>query len=390
VIINGPAALRVKTAARELLEQQGFAPDQIPLPLRAKEKPADYEAKLDSVTAEMETMVSTYRGHVLQLHNKTGFADKPINVEKAILYSLMPAGSLLKVPDSLWQNYVYASLLTGSALRGCEVLIMAPALRSAPSAASVTMARAHGLFGALIVLQNGLKQEIEAEGGILKTGLYAPNVGVGDLAGRIRQGRALDEPWLREIYPGNPAIREAVDEMLPMLDDVEYSVEYLVAADSSDSPKLHLKANFFITPDAWDVLMAQPEWGPLATEYLKYLARQTGPAESRPVGREVPEALMKAVYDLSVAVEGQFAPEQLDHQFAYFTVGSTNMDYRSMVMDGEVQITMQGWSSLAGLIDFTFLVGLCEWVDTLEELDALLPPPGGMVRSMANFMKLAL
>jgi len=390
VIINGPSALRVKTAARELLEQQGFAPDQIPLPLRAKEKPDNYEAMLDSVSAEMGNLVASYRGRILQLHNKTGFADKPINVEKAILYSLMPAGSLLKVPDSLWQNYVYASLLTGSALRGCEVLIMAPALRSAPSAASVTMARAHGLFGALIVLQNGLKQEIEAEGGLLKTGLYAPNVGVGDLAGRIRQGRALDEPWLREIYPANPAIREAVDAMLPLLDNAEYSVEYLVAADSSDSPKLHLKANFFITPEAWDVLWSQPEWGPMATEYLQYLARQTGPPESRPVGRDVPEPLLKAVYDLSVAVEGQFTPEQADHQFAYFTVGSTNMDYRSMVMDGEVQITMQGWSALAGLIDFRFLVGLCEWVDTLEELDALLPPPGGMVRSMANFMKLAL
>ena len=390
VILNGPAALRVKTAARELLEQQGFERDQIPIPLRPMEKPADYEAKLDSVTAEMSKLVATYRGRILQLHNKTGFADKPINVEKAILYSLMPAGSLLKIPDSLWQNYVYASLLTGSALRGCQVLIMAPALRSAPSAASVTMARAHGLLGALIVLQNGLKQEIEAQGGLLKTGLYAPNVGVGDLAGRIRQGRTLDEPWLRDIYPSNPALRDAVDEMLPILEDVRVSPDYLVAADSTESPKLHLKANFFITPEAWDVLWSQPEWGPLGTEYLKYLARQEGPAETRPVGRDVPEALLKAVYDLSVAVEGRFTEDQIDRQFAYFTVGSTNMDYRSMVMDGEVQITMQGWSSLAGLIDFRFLVGLCEWVDTLEELDALLPPPSGMVRSMANFMKLAL
>ena len=36
------------------------------------------------------------------------------------------------------------------------------------------------------------------------------------------------------------------------------------------------------------------------------------------------------------------------------------------------------------------IVGLTDWVDTLEELDALLPPPGGMTRTMANFMKLAL
>ena len=61
-----------------------------------------------------------------------------------------------------------------------------------------------------------------------------------------------------------------------------------------------------------------------------------------------------------------------------------------MVMDGEVQITMTGWNTLAGLIDFVLLAGLCEWVETLDELDALLPPPGGLTRSRANFMKLAL
>jgi len=390
VVIKGPTALRVKTAARELLEQQGFEAHQIPFPLRPREKPDDYQARIDSVQAVLAGVISGARGMALQLHNKTGFADKPINVEKAILYSLMPAGSLLKVPDSLWQNYVYASLLAGSALRGCDVLIMAPALRSAPSAASVTMARAHGLLGALIVMQNGLRQEIEAQGGMLRTGLYAPTVGVADLAGRIRQSRTLDEPWLQEIYPPNPAITEAVDRALPGLEQVEHSVSYLVAADSGQSPKLHLKANFFVTQRAWYQLLGKSEWGPVVTEYLKYLAVQTGPAENRPVGREVPPELLEAVKVLANALESDFTEEEIKREGAFFTVGSTNMDYRSMVMDGEVQITLFGWNSLAGLIDFTFLVGLCEWVETLEELDALLPPPGGMVRSMANFMKLAL
>ncbi|MCL7956412.1 MAG: hypothetical protein M8860_00495 [marine benthic group bacterium] len=390
VVIQGPAALRVKTAARELLEQQGFEPDEIPFPLRPLEKPPTYEATIDSVSDVLAGRISTYTGRVLQLHNKTGFADKPINVEKAILYTLMPAGSLLKVPDSLWQNYVYASMLVGSALRGCEVLIMAPALRSAPSAASVTMARAHGLFGALIVMKNGLNQEIETEGGMLKTGLYAPKVGVGDLAGRIRQSREMDEPWLRELYPENPAIREAVDRMLPELEEVDVSADYLVASGVDESPKLHLKANYFITGEVWEILMRMPEWGPLISEYLRYLALQTGPPESRPAGREVPESLVRAVQDLARSLESELTPQQMQRAASFFTVGSTNMDYRSMVMDGEVQITMRGWNSIAGLVDFAFLVGLCEWVDTLEELDALLPPPGGLTRSMANFMKLAL
>jgi hypothetical protein len=98
-------------------------------------------------------------------------------VEKAILYSLMPAGSLIKVPDSLWQSWLYGSLLAGSALRGCRVLIIAPSLESAPSSAPPTMARAHGLLSALLVFQNGLQGELDRAHGVLRVGLYAPKSG---------------------------------------------------------------------------------------------------------------------------------------------------------------------------------------------------------------------
>ena len=84
------------------------------------------------------------------------------------------------------------------------------------------------------------------------------------------------------------------------------------------------------------------------------------------------------------------SPSEKEEIIFYFTVGSTNMDYRSMVMDGEVQITLGGWQSLYGFLDFLMLPGLCEWVETTEELDALLPPPSGMVRAMAGLMKLTL
>ena len=390
VVIRGPAALRVKTAARELLEQQGFRPDEIPFPLRPLEKPVDYETRVDSVVSVLRDLVTAHAGDALQLHNKTGFADKPINVEKAILYSLMPPGSLLKIPDSLWQNYVYASMLTGSALRGCQVLIMLPSLRSAPSSASVTMARAHGLFSGVIVLKNALGPQIEAQGGLLKVGLYSPRVEVGDLAGRIEQARSHTEPWLREICVPNPAFRSAVDSAMADLESASFSVDYLIASNVDESPKLHMKANYFITGQAWYTLMALPEWGPLIYEYLRYMALQTGPPEGRAIGRDVPDELFAAVGNLANALESKLTPEEMERAMAFFTVGSTNMDYRSMVMDGEVQITLGGWNSLAGLVDFLFIAGLCEWDDTQEELDALLPPPGGMTRSMANFMKLAL
>jgi len=83
-------------------------------------------------------------------------------------------------------------------------------------------------------------------------------------------------------------------------------------------------------------------------------------------------------------------PEMRDRAMAYLTVGSTNMDYRSMVMDGEVQITVTGWNALNGFIDFLILPGLTEWIDTQERLNELLPPPSGFARKMANLIKLML
>jgi hypothetical protein len=82
--------------------------------------------------------------------------------------------------------------------------------------------------------------------------------------------------------------------------------------------------------------------------------------------------------------------EERRQSIAYLTVGSTNMDYRSMVMDGEVQVTVTGWTVLSGVLDFVQLLGLSEWPETQAELDRLLPPVGGMSRKMANLGKLAM
>ena len=81
----------------------------------------------------------------------------------------MPPGSVLNVPDSLWQSYVYASLLAGSALRGCRVMVVAPTQDSAPSAAAPTLARAHGLMGRLIVFSNAMQAPIAAQPKTLPT-----------------------------------------------------------------------------------------------------------------------------------------------------------------------------------------------------------------------------
>ncbi len=392
IMVQGPAALSVKDAARHLLEIQGFTREEMPMPLRARPKPAEYDARVEEVRQAILDEWSVDPGGVLELHNETGYTAKEINIIKAVLYSLMPAGSLLKIPDSLWQSYVYASLLAGSALRGCKVLVYAPSLASAPSSAGPTMARAHGLFSALVYLRSQLAAQFAAAGGVLGVGLYAPRSGVGDLRGRVTQAREVREkaPWLGELYPGNPATQAVLHSLETILDEAGYEKEYLVESDSTQSPKLHLKANFFISGEAWERLYALPEWGPLIREYLLYLARQAGPADERLDVREVPATLTAAAKNLIGAMVASTSEQERERWIAYLTVGSANMDYRSMVMDGEVMVTVSGWNSITGLIDFLLLIGLSEWIDDQEQLDGLLPPPGGTTRKIANLMKLAL
>ena len=392
VLIQGPAAQPVRDAARRLLLQQGIPADQIPWPLRDRPRADDYAARVAAFTAARERELGGPSGRIMQLYNQTGYASKPIDVAKAVLYSLMPDGSVLRIPDSLWQSYLYASLLTGSALRGCTVMIFAPALKSAPSAAAPTMARAHDLFSALVYMRNALAQPIAAAGGRLLVGLYNPRVGVGDVRGRFKQAlETLRSTELRALGPPNPAVLAVLDSLDAIFKEVGYQTpDYLSQGDSAQRPKLHLKANLLLSRPAADLLANRPEWGPIASEYVRYIARQAGPIEGRPDARTAAAGFTQAVKGLVAAVNRSRDTATAAHVVAYLTVGSVNMDYRSMVMDGEAMTTMTGWQTLAGLVDFDILQGLTAWIDTQQQLDSLLPPPGGMTRSMANLLRLAL
>ncbi len=393
IMIQGPGALAVKDAARGLLMAQGYEPTDIPYPLRKISKPVNYGQMLAAEQQARNPDGISHRGSVMQLHNETGFHDKPVNAAKAVLYSPMPPGSILKVPDSLWQSYIYASLLAGSAQRGCKVLVIAPTLDSAPSGAAPTLARAHGLMGRLIVFSNEMDEILKESGGLLEVGLYAPKQGVGDIAGRFKQSVEARPPWVLEIYPENPAADAALENVDALLDSLGYSVRYLSGTDAEVKPKIHLKANFFASGSAWEKLMERPELATILRAHIEYLAMQAAPNDTSGIAPDVqniPEALKAAWGELILGLLEDLTPAEKEELIYYFSVGSTNMDYRSMVMDGEVMVLLGGWQSLFGFIDFLLLPGLCEWLETTEELDALLPPPSGMIRAMAGLMKLTL
>jgi hypothetical protein len=392
LMLQGPGALATKNAARFLFKAQGFEDGEIPYPLRSHPKAKSYD---DAIAAEIAARSDySVRSGVVELNNETGFKPKPLNVAKCVLYSLMPPGSVIKVPDSLWQSYIYASLIAGSSLRGCRSLVIAPELRAAPSAGAPQMARANGLMKRLVVFGNAMDDYMAREGGILKVGLYAPRQGANDIAGRFRQGMDIREPWMTRVYHLNAAMDSVANNAGRYLDEIGYKAPVATKADSLESPKLHLKANLFASSQVWDGLMTDPGWGEVLKLYIQYLGRQqrTGQESDTPDHsvREVPEALARKVSEVVNGYYDSLSPEQQNAMISFFTIGSANMDYRSEVMSGEVMVTIGGASGLVGVIDFVLLAGLCEWPSTPEEVDKLLPPPGWWMRKLSSFIKVAL
>ena len=105
--------------------------------------------------------------------------------------------------------------------------------------------------------------------------------------------------------------------------------------DVRERPKLHLKANFFASPLVWDQLMTRPEWGGILAEYIDYLAGQQAShgsrnARPRPASGRFPKSSSTAWRCSSMRSTPPCPSEQRGAMISYLTLGSANMDYRSM------------------------------------------------------------
>jgi hypothetical protein len=325
----------------------------------------------------------------MQVHNQTGYGPKPGNVLKAVLYTMMPAGSLLKAPDSLWNNPLWASMLLGNALRGGRVVIIAPSLRGAPSSGSLQMSRVQELLERMMIVGDLFRDEIEEAGGLLKVGLYDPEVAVGDIVARNKAFRnALEKhEFLREIYPFHSDAIDAMAEIIGELEEMGFKGDYLTEDTGLETPKIHLKSQLFATREAWDEMIASPEWEKAVRVVAKYRLFNLSVKDSLPdlevMRREYAEAGGSIAADLHKRLS------YLDRKKIafYFTVGSHNMNYRSMLMDGESTYVISYFGALHGVLDFANVAGLCKWPESREELDKLLKPYSGLGRKMGRFAK---
>lgn len=374
LVIRGPAAVGMKEAVRELLSSHGVSDELIPETLR------ESNGGVTPIPPELAS------AKALLLHNVTGYGPKPINVAKAVFYTLLPPGSVAKIPDSLWQNPLFAGMLLGASLRGAQVLLIAPSIEAAPSGDSwTTMARAHTLLTRVLAARAEMAEAISQAGGVLGVGLYDVAVGVNDLAGReqlLRERYRVAPQWLLSLLPDEGLIRQ-IAAVAP-----EVARRSSALATDTVRPKLHLKGHFLATRAGWQALIQDPELPRLVLLYRRERERQVTSRSSEIDVRSLPEQTAR----LAQAIVRRDIAEASDPQAIGFwlMIGSANMDYRSMFLDGEVMAFVSGAAALQGFVDFLSLSVLTTWIESQAELDALLPPPSALKRRIANWMRSVL
>jgi hypothetical protein len=385
ILVRGPALVSLKDAARALLLSQGFKPTEIPAPLGAIPKPSNYETLVSELEAQ------GWRASAMQVHNLTGYGQKDSNVAKAIFYTLMPKGSHLYIPDSLWNSPLWAGMLVGSALRGCRIFPITPAFENAPSDGIPQMSRANELFSRLVIIQEIMREEIEAAGGMLKVGIYSLDVDVADKITRVDKIiENLDRyEWMSKVFPFRPSVIDSLKSVSESIRRQGLEPIFLTKDAAERKPKLHFKSQLFLSEDAVSTLVPLEEWADVVKDYILARAEQLA-SESYVDVKRTRELMSDNVEKLVSARDASIAEQEGERAIFYLTVGSHNMDYRGKIMDGETMYVVSGIHSMFSYLDFVNILGVTTWVESVEELNKLLPEYGGFWYRVGRYLKNAV
>jgi hypothetical protein len=391
LIVRGPDNLNLKQAAAKLLKSQGFKDDDMPYVLRPRERPRYYDALVQERIAQLAA-AGRRSARLLDVHNDTGCGQKDVNIVRGALYNLLPAGTILTVPDSLWINFVYAGLLVGDALRGVNVWLIAPSLAAMPTPGEPELTRARTLLSRLLIVRRTLAGELAEAGGDLRLGIYNPTVGVGDIAGRfLAMSQTFGSvPFLKSFYSFTPEVAFFLTRTAELLKEQNFEAAYLVNREARTRARLHIKGNFAMSGAAFRKLIGRPEWQDYFRRYVFEQARLVTEKGAYKDPDLVSGKLEREAEALFRQYQASLSPEEQAHSLVYFMVGTANMDYRSMITDGDAMVLTSGLPALSPLLDFAELEGLSQWVETQAELDGLIPPVSGFGRFLARWEKLVL
>lgn len=373
IVLQGPAALEAKSAAREVLETNGLRGDALPAPLRPAPLAPDYAAQVAMRS------IDGADARVLQVHNRTGWGDKDATFVQMLLYDLAPPGTVLYVPDSLWTNFEWMAQLVSAALRGCRVYVVAPARANAPSAGFAPLSRMQELVSRLVLVDQEFAEAIADAGGELRIGLYTRRMPAGDLAARVDEVEASfrRQSFLADLFPLPDTVWTAIRGAAAVLGPAEPDHQP-DAIEDERPPLLHSKTQLIASGHALAAMARAPGTvAAIARILQEEVSREahTAPADQPLHMQRRAEASLRLLRTWD-----DLGPEVRDRALLYFATGSLNKDIRGMALDGEALAVVSGRWALQSYLDFFLLSGSVTWIESIAELDALMPPSSTLQR----------
>lgn len=387
LLVTGPALLHLKGEVRALLLAHGLRAERIPYVLQPREKAPDYDTKVQAAIAR-----EGWPLRALGVHNRSGYLQKNVNVAKAVLYTMMPAGSVIVVPDSFWNSEFWGAALFGASLRGVRVLMIAPSNRSNSVEVAGTQLLIRELLARLMTARTAFAGQIAATGGMLQIGVFDSDIPVPDIPGKVEAVRRTlaETPWLREVFGFPPHVYDELAELRDYISNVRIDVRDNPTIEAGTRTKIHLKANLFASREAWS-LMTMPSWGEMTWSFVtQRLAQVQRVRQGVAAGSTDVEAAFLDVGSGEVASWYQSLDTATRERVIFYTImGSQNQNGRSMIMDAEDALVVARWPAVIPYLDAIALIAQSRWITAQSELDALLPPLGPVKTRITHWARLA-
>jgi hypothetical protein len=258
------------------------------------------------------------------------------------------------------------------------------------------MLRANELFRRFIAIQEGMKEGIEEAGGKFRVGIYNLDINVNDQVarGKLIEKNLAENDWLRDLFPFHPSVFQMLRDLDEEFSAKGYKPVHLAGeAEGEHRPKLHLKSQFFASHEALSTLLPLEEWADIVHDYALARAdevRLRGPDGAYPDVKERRKKLSGSVIPLFEAWDANRTYAEREQSVFYLAVGSFNQNYRSMLMDGEVLFLVSDHDALMAFLDFAAMMYMVTWIESVKELEEVLPSTEGFKRWISRYMKRAV
>ncbi|NOR13302.1 MAG: hypothetical protein GQ545_08620 [Candidatus Aminicenantes bacterium] len=373
--VEGVDLVKLKNAVRELFLSQNprYKEKDVPYYLRPRPYPDNYD------TIQRELTERGFSCSIVTTMNRTGYATKKASVLKAALYNLIPKGGTIIAPDSLWNNDFWLGMFVGAALRGVDTYLIGPSAENAPSDSYVALGSLHDSLLRGMYISQEFKEELKKSGGSMNIGLYKSSADATNIQERLElalKGFETNDN-INALLSVHPDVVELLKSIKAELDE-SYPDKHapLLVKKNVSGPQLHLKAQFFASKSAMEILSLK-EWVPVLKRYFEERIRQTtGHAlETEGITPDILREREDADSpNLIEAFEQTLSPKERDAATFFFTLGSHNQDRRSMFLDGEVLVGVAGYDSLIAMMDMVFLLHASVWPKDFAEFSKYLPP----------------